>query len=124
MALRSVVEKWLSLSPTAHIALRFLLEHKRSMALSAAGVIFGVGFFIAAQAQTSGFQKYFVDTTLGSSGSVVISERFQMTYSKLLDENKGDLVTVNNPQSRKYYPGIDDVYHKIDALMKYSNVEG
>jgi lipoprotein-releasing system permease protein len=94
------------------------------MALSAAGVIFGVGFFIAAQAQTSGFQKYFVDTTLGSSGSVVISERFQMTYSKLLDESKGDLVTVNNPQSRKYYPGIDDVYHKIDTLMEYSNVEG
>src|SRR3989344_9215710 len=104
------------MTPTFIIALRFFFENKRAMILSSIGVIFGVAFFICGQAQTQGFQKYFISTVLGSKGAVVMSERFQSSYTQVLEKQGGGLLTVNNPQTRKYYPGINDVYRVIGVL--------
>jgi lipoprotein-releasing system permease protein len=112
----------LNLSPTFAIALRFFLESKRSMLLSATGVIFGVGFFICGQAQTQGFQDYFIETILGTKGAVIVSDRFQRSFSKILQDKSGGMLAVSNPQSRKYYPGISDAYRVMQALMAYPNV--
>ena len=40
------------MTPTLHIALRFLLHRKRAFILSLCGVVFGVAIFVCTQAQT------------------------------------------------------------------------
>ncbi len=56
--------------PNLRIALRFLTARKRSMLMSLAGIVFGVGFFIVTQAQTSGFENFFIRTILGTNGAL------------------------------------------------------
>jgi len=109
-------------SPSFHIALRFLLAHKGSLGLSALGVIFGVGSFIAALAQTQGFETFYINTVLGSEGSVVITDRFQEEHTRILETKPGQSLMVASQQQRKFYPGIDDAYRMIRVLMNYSDV--
>jgi len=109
-------------SPSLHIALRFLLAHRRSLGLSALGVVFGVGAFIAACAQTEGFEKFYIQTVLGSEGSLVITERFQDETTHLVDAKPGESLLISSQQHRKFYPGILDAYHMIDVLSRYPDV--
>jgi lipoprotein-releasing system permease protein len=62
------------------LAWRFVLARKRPMLFSLAGIVFGVAFFVITQAQTSGFEKFFVQTILGTNGSIRISDDFQDTF--------------------------------------------
>lgn len=110
------------MKPTVFIAARFFIENKRAMALSSLGVLFGVAFYICGQAQTQGFQTFFINTILGSKGAVVISERFQNSYTEILERKNQGIIAVNNPQTRKYYPGINDGYRVIRVLMHFPNV--
>ena len=57
------------MTPPLYIALRFLSHRKRALLLSLSGVVFGVAFFICTQAQTQGFARYFINSTLGSNGA-------------------------------------------------------
>ncbi len=112
-------------SPSFKIALRFLLAHKRSLGLSALGVIFGVGSFIAALAQTEGFEVFYINTVLGSEGSVVITDRFQEEHTHILDSDtkaKNQTLMVASVQQRKFYPGISDAYRIIRVLGTFSDV--
>jgi len=109
-------------SPSFQIALRFLLAHKRSLGLSALGVIFGVGSFIAALAQTQGFETFYINTVLGSEGSVVITDRFQEEHTKIIDAGADKMVLTASEQKRKFYPGIADAYRMIRALMNYPEI--
>ncbi len=61
--------------PNLRIALRFLTTRKRSMLMSLAGIVFGVGFFIVTQAQTSGFEDFFIRTILGTNGALRVEYR-------------------------------------------------
>ena len=70
--------------PTLHIALRFLGHRKRAFILSLCGVVFGVAIFICTQAQTQGFAKNFIDSTLGSNGALVLRSRFQSGVTGLM----------------------------------------
>ena len=65
------------------IALRFLLSRKRSMLMSLGGIIFGVGFFIITQAQTSGFEQFFIKTILGVNGMARVEDRWQKTMRSM-----------------------------------------
>ena len=65
------------MSPNLHIALHFLTSRKRSMLMSLAGIIFGVSFFIVTQAQTSGFESFFIKAILGSNGALRIQDKIQ-----------------------------------------------
>ncbi|MBA2270599.1 MAG: ABC transporter permease, partial [Chthoniobacterales bacterium] len=58
------------MTPPLYIALRFLGHRKRAFILSMSGVIFGVAIFICTQAQTQGFARHFINSTLGSNGSL------------------------------------------------------
>ncbi len=71
----------LPVRPALHIGLRFTTSRKRSLIFNLLGVIFGVAFFICTQAQTQGFEQYFISTILGTSGAIVISDRFQNRYT-------------------------------------------
>lgn len=109
-------------SPSFHIAIRFLLAHKRSLGLSALGVVFGVGAFIAALAQTQGFETFYINTVLGSEGSLVIADRFQEEHTNILNEKPDINLMVSSQRQRKFYPGIDDAYRIIQVLGTYSQV--
>ena len=78
--------------PALHIGLRYTVSRKRSLIFSLLGVIFGVAFFICTQAQTQGFQQYFIKTILGTSGAIVISDRFQERYTNFNTANEGKVL--------------------------------
>ncbi|MGF1451097.1 MAG: ABC transporter permease [Opitutales bacterium] len=63
--------------PPLRIALRFILSRQRSMLMSLAGIVFGVGFFIITQAQTAGFEQYYIQTIIGTDSPIRITERIQ-----------------------------------------------
>ena len=77
--------------PALYIGLRFTVSRKRSLIFSLLGVVFGVAFFVCTQAQTEGFEQYFIKTILGTSGAVVISDRFQDRYTSF-EGNEGGTV--------------------------------
>ncbi|MEM9398957.1 MAG: FtsX-like permease family protein [Verrucomicrobiota bacterium] len=93
------------------------------MFLSALGVVFGVAFFITGQAQTEGFQKFFIQTILGSKGAIIITDRFQAGFTEVLQGGDSqDMLAVSNAQQRKYYPGITDAYRMMEVIEQYPNV--
>ena len=80
------------MTPSLHIALRFLFHRKRAFVLSLCGVVFGVSIFITTQAQTQGFAKRFIDSTLGSNGAIMLRAQFRPRYDKLLVAPKNSKV--------------------------------
>ena len=65
------------MSPPLFIALRFIRHRQRSILISLAGITLGVAFFICTQAQTQGFEQFYIQTVLGTSGAVLVQDRFQ-----------------------------------------------
>ncbi|SDT88313.1 lipoprotein-releasing system permease protein [Verrucomicrobium sp. GAS474] len=108
------------MKPSLYIALRFTAARKRSLVFSLSGVILGVAFFICTQAQTQGFEKFFIETVLGTSGAVTVGDRFQPRYDPLLKKEDG--AAVSGQQSRKYYSGVDNPGLVIRCLESYSSV--
>jgi len=92
------------------------------MGLTTLGVAVGVGLFIAALAQTQGFEKFYIATVLGSEGSLVITDRFQELHTRIISNTPNQQVLVANQQKRKFYPGIADAYRIIDVLSNYPEV--
>jgi lipoprotein-releasing system permease protein len=103
------------------IALRFLLSRKRAMLMSLGGIIFGVGFFIVTQAQTSGFERFFIKTILGVNGMVRIEDRFQSTMRSMQAE-KGSNFRVSLEDSVKYISGVEFPQQIIEAVHYFPDV--
>jgi lipoprotein-releasing system permease protein len=106
-------------TPPFYIALRFLTHRKRALLLSLSGVIFGVAFFICMQAQTQGFAKYFIDSTLRSNGALVIRARFEPRQLASLVPSKA-----SNPNGvqRQYFEGINNPSEIMRVSRQFSNV--
>ncbi|HEY9250769.1 MAG TPA: FtsX-like permease family protein [Rariglobus sp.] len=114
------------MSPNLRIALRFLTARKRSMAMSLAGIVFGVGFFIVTQAQTSGFEQFFIKTILGTNGAIRIQDKIQPTLFTMEGET-GDGRTpfsIETEGNRKYVEGVEDPARVSEAVRKFGNVSG
>lgn len=105
--------------PAFHIGLRFTISRKRSLILSLLGVMFGVGFYICTQAQTQGFQEYFIESVLGTAGAVELTERFQVRYTTF---SGMDGAMAGNQQQRKYYDGITDANMIMKVSKEFSDV--
>ncbi|WP_438479461.1 ABC transporter permease [Oleiharenicola lentus] len=96
--------------------------------MSLTGIIFGIGFFIVTQAQTSGFEQFFIKTILGTNGAIRIEDKFQDTifamqadgHSK--DASKFELAS--DRSARKYIEGVEDPALLIEAVRKFRNVAG
>jgi lipoprotein-releasing system permease protein len=102
-------------TPPLHIALRFLTHRKRALLLSLSGVVFGVAIFVCTQAQTQGFARYFIDSTIGSNGALVIKSRFRPRYEPLMVSNgKGP--------RRLYFEGITDANEIMRVSRQFANV--
>ncbi|RRJ97721.1 ABC transporter permease [Opitutaceae bacterium TAV4] len=111
------------MSTNLSIALRFLGARKRAMLMSLAGIIFGVAFFILTQAQTAGFEAYFIKTILGVNGMVRIEDRLQSTL-RTIDADPDSSFTVTVEGSVKYIPGIQYPNRLLDALQRIPEVTG
>lgn len=106
--------------PDLLIALRFLGARKRAMLMSLAGIVFGVAFFILTQAQTAGFEGYFIKTILGVNGMVRVEDRIQSRQAISAEQGSAFAITVDN--STKYIPGIQFPEKIIEALEGFPEV--
>jgi lipoprotein-releasing system permease protein len=107
------------MTPPLYIALRFLTHRKRPLFLSLSGVVFGVAIFICTQAQTQGFTRYFIDSTIGSNGALVIKTRFRPRYEPLMVSAKGSQGTMGH---RLYFEGITNPNEIMRVSRQFSNV--
>jgi lipoprotein-releasing system permease protein len=107
--------------PTLYIALHFLTNRKKPLVLSLLGVICGVAIFICTQAQTAGFEEFFISEVLGTSGAVSMTNRFQKRYSNLLSQNDKSLVSVKK-ERRRFFEGITNANEIMREARKFSNV--
>src|SRR6478736_1985850 len=97
------------------------------MLMSLTGIVFGVGFFIVTQAQTSGFEQFFVKTILGTNGAIRIEDKIQATMFFMRAgnshaESKFEVATAR--EARKYIEGVEEPDAMMDALRKFQNVSG
>jgi lipoprotein-releasing system permease protein len=106
-------------TPPLYIALRFLTHRKRALLLSLSGVVFGVAIFICTQAQTQGFSSYFIDSTIGSNGALVVKSRFRPRYEPLMVSAKGFKERVGR---RLYFEGITNANEIMRISRQFSNV--
>jgi lipoprotein-releasing system permease protein len=106
-------------TPPLYIAMRFLLHRKRALLLSLVGVVFGVAIFICTQAQTQGFAKYFIDSTLGSNGAVLVRSRFRPHNTPLLVPPKNSKAKEGG---RSYFEGINDASTIMRVSRQFSDV--
>src|ERR1700677_2478439 len=110
------------MSPPLYIALRFIRHRQRSILISLAGIALGVAFFICTQAQTEGFEQFYIQTVLGTSGAVLVQDRFQTRYTGFLDGKTNDIVSVSGQKPRKFYDGVTDPEHVMRAIREFSDV--
>ncbi|MDR1496846.1 MAG: ABC transporter permease [Puniceicoccales bacterium] len=95
------------MSTNLKIALRFLLFKKRAMLMTLSGIIFGVAFFILTQAQTSGFEQFFIRTILGTDSALRVSDRIQMTVAERAITASGNAPPIVVETVRKYIEGVE-----------------
>ena len=107
------------MTPPLYIALRFLAHRKRALLLSLSGVVCGVAFFICMQAQTQGFAKYFIDSTLGSNGALIIRSRFEPRQINSIVPTK---TSNTNVAHRQYFEGITNANEIMRVSRQFSNV--
>ena len=110
------------MSPNIRIALRFLTAKRRAMSMSLAGIVFGVAFFIVTQAQTSGFEEFFIKTILGSNGAIRIEDSIQDTLSSMASD--GSAFDFEHRDSVKYVEGIPEPAKLRLAVNQFENVTG
>ena len=102
-----------------YIALRFLFHRKRAFVLSLCGVVFGVAIFVCTQAQTQGFAKRFIDSTLGSNGAVILRAQFRPRYENLMVAPKN---SKEEAARRRYFEGITNASEIMRVSRRFSNV--
>jgi lipoprotein-releasing system permease protein len=109
------------MTPPLYIALRFLGHRKRAFVLSLAGVVFGVAIFICTQAQTQGFARRFIESTLGSNGALVLRSRIQPLGSGMLVPPKGAGANAAATH-RRYLEGITNTREIMRVSREFTNV--
>ncbi len=110
------------MSPNVRIALRFLTAKRRAMIMSLAGIVFGVGFFIVTQAQTSGFEEFFIKTILGTNGAIRIEDGLQDTLKSMSAD--GSEFAFEHRDSVRYVEGIQEPEKLRAAVAQFENVTG
>jgi lipoprotein-releasing system permease protein len=97
-----------------YVGLRFATHRKRALLLSLVGVVFGVAIFICTQAQTQGFAQYFIDSTIGTNGALILYGRVRPHYGVLLIRSKS--------APADYYEGINNANEIMRVSRQFSDV--
>ena len=94
------------------------------MLMSLAGIVFGVGFFIVTQTQTSGFEEFFIKTILGTDGAIRVEDKFQDTLRAMSagGSDSNSRFKVANRDSRRYIEGVEHPRLVREALRQFGNV--
>lgn len=111
------------MSPNLRIAIRFLTAKKRAMAMSLSCIVLGVGLFAVTQATTSGFERLFISTILGTDGAIRIQDRMQDTMRSMAASSSSRFA-IRQTEGRKFIEGIDEPRLIVDALSRFSSVKG
>jgi lipoprotein-releasing system permease protein len=108
------------------LAWRFVIARKRPMILSLAGIVFGVAFFVVTQAQTSGFEKFFIRTVLGTNGAIRISDQFQDASGKVEKVNKDGSTKFffHSREDALYREGVKQPGLIREALAEFPEILG
>ncbi len=108
------------------LAWRFVIARKRPMILSLSGIVFGVAFFVVTQAQTSGFEKFFIRTILGTNGAIRISDHFQDTLGTVEKINNQENIefVFHSREDALYREGVKQPDLIRDALRDYPEILG
>ncbi len=107
--------------PTLLIAVRFIVSRKRSMLMSLAGIVFGVGFFIITQAQTSGFEKFYIETIIGTDSPMRIPDRFRDVTRSIPAEEDSDFL-IESSGTRAPVDGIEYPQRLREAVQSFNGV--
>ena len=110
------------MSPNFRIGFRFLTAKKRAMTMSLACTILGVGLFIVTQATTSGFQKVFLKTILGTDGALQVTDEIQDTLRAMKIAEDSPFTLTVREEGRKYVAGVQEPKLIIAALKNFGNV--
>ena len=108
------------------IAWSFLVSRRRAMFFSLFGIIFGVAFFVITQAQTSGFEQFFIRTILGTNGAIRISDRYQDnfgTVESVTDEGRTKFI-FHTREDARYHHGIQQPASVRAALDVFPEIVG
>lgn len=93
------------------------------MLMSLSCTVLGVGLFILTQATTSGFEKLFINTILGTDGAILIQDKAQDTLRQMTAGGGSDFL-ISQRQGIKYIEGVEEPKLIIEALKDFSNVSG
>jgi len=107
------------------IAWKFIISRKRAMIMTLCGIVFGIGFFIITQAQTSGFQKFFIQTILGTNGAIRITDQFQDTLQSMVAQTEsGQTFQVRTKEGVDYIEGVEYPHVLMPLIREYPEVIG
>jgi lipoprotein-releasing system permease protein len=106
------------------IAWRFIVSRKRAMAMTLIGIVFGIAFFIVAQAQTTGFAKFFERTIIGTNGAIRISDRYQSTGTITASSENEVRFDLQKTVGSRYVEGIDYPSRLREAIQPFEEVTG
>ena len=102
------------------------MARRRAMGMSLLGIVFGIAFFVVTQAQTSGFEAFFIRTILGTNGTIRISDRFQDvdgTVSKVSQDGQARFV-FRSREGARYVEGIEYPKELREATSGFTGVTG
>ncbi|HWY50796.1 MAG TPA: ABC transporter permease [Chthoniobacterales bacterium] len=102
-----------------YIALRFATHRKRALLLSLLGVVFGVAIFVCTQAQTQGFTQYFIESSVGSNGALILRARFRPRSQALAVAAK---TTSTKVAQRDLFEGVTNAQEIMRVSRQFSNV--
>ena len=108
------------------LAFRYVLGRRRAMAMSLLGITFGIAFFVVTQAQTSGFEAFFIRTILGTNGAIKVSDRFQDmdgTVSRT-DQDGRTRFSFRSREESRYTEGIETPHLLRKALSQFNGITG
>jgi lipoprotein-releasing system permease protein len=96
------------------------------MVMSLVCITLGVGLFVVTQATTTGFERFFIKTIVGTNGAIRIEDRIQETLRTMEAERGNDAsgFVVEVKEGRKYIQGIQDPGLLIEAVRRFANVAG
>ncbi len=94
------------------------------MLMSLAGITLGVAFFILTQAQTSGFESFFIRTILGTNGAIRVRERMQDTLRSMdVAKGSGQSFQVAHQDGKRYIGEVSHPAQISEAIREFSNVK-
>lgn len=91
------------------------------MIMSLIGIVFGVAFFIVTQAQTSGFEQFFIRTMLGVNGALRVEDRIQQTMRSMEVEG-GTGFQISMEDGVDYVEGVEHPDKVMDAVQRFREV--